>query len=69
MGQAPALTGVGTSSNIVPPEKRDYLSFILIILIIMMRMIIMTAITIPTERGSAPTKIEAFVRLISLFVI
>ena len=30
---------------------------------------ILTAITIPMERGSAPAKIEALVGLISLFVI
>ena len=46
MGQAPALKDdcLWTSSNIVPPEKGDYLSFIIII---MMRMIIMIATTIP----------------------
>ena len=71
MGQAPALKDVclRTSSNIVPPEKRDYLSFILIILIVMMRTIIMIATTIPVERGSAPTKIEPFAGLISLLVV
>ena len=63
MGQAPGLKGfcLWTSSNIVPPEKRDYLSFLLIILIIiMMRMTIMIAMTIPMKWGSAPTKIETF---------
>ena len=34
-----------------------------------MRMIIMIAMTIPMERGSAPTKIEPFAGLISLLVV